>query len=55
MQRTNRRVTKKLAINPETIRTLGRVELACVAGGDTGDPCVVAKPFATPSKDAACG
>lgn len=49
-------MTKKLTISRETVRALARVELAGVAGGvDTGDPCVVAKPFAAPSKDAPCG
>jgi hypothetical protein len=55
MKRPDRRMTEKLPISRETVRALTRIELAGVAGADTGDPCVVAKPFAIPSKDAACG
>ena len=57
MKRSDRRLTKKLTINRETIRALARVELAEVAGAlaDTADPCIVAKPLATASNGTHCG
>jgi hypothetical protein len=57
MRKIDRRLTTKLTLNSETVRTLMRGELTKVVGGlpDSHDPCVVAMPIVTPTKAAPCG
>jgi hypothetical protein len=57
MRKIERRLTTKLTLNSETVRTLMRGELMKVAGGlaDSHDPCIVAKPLVVPTNAAPCG
>lgn len=70
MRKSERRLTKKLMLNSETVRTLARRELTKVAGGvedshetcvakvllvDSHDPCTAKMPLAPPVSAAPCG
>ena len=59
MRKPERRLTKKLTLARETIRTLARAELAAVAGGDalfdSTDPCTGFKQLVAASNAAPCG
>jgi hypothetical protein len=58
MRKPDRRLTRKLALNREIVRTLTRVELAAVGGGDaladSTDPCTWVKRVVVPS-NVPCG
>ena len=70
MRKSERRLTKKLMLNSETVRTLARRELAKVVGGledshdtcvakvllvDSHDPCTAKMPLAPSASAAPCG
>jgi hypothetical protein len=68
MRKSERRLTKKLMLNSETVRTLARRELTTMAGGledshdtcvakvlDSHDPCTAKMPLAPSASAAACG
>jgi hypothetical protein len=59
MRKPERRLTKKLALARETIRTLARAELAAAAGGDalfdSTDPCTGFKQLVAALNAAPCG
>ena len=68
MRKSERRLTKKLMLNSETVRTLARRELTKVAGGlevshdtcvakvlDSHDPCTAKMPLAPSASAAAYG
>jgi hypothetical protein len=59
MRKIERRLTTKLTLNTETVRTLMRGELTKVVGrgdlADSHDPCTVAMPQVAPTKAAPCG
>ena len=59
MRKPERRLTKKLTLARETIRTLARAELAAAAGGDalldSTDPCTLVRQLVAASNAAPCG
>jgi hypothetical protein len=57
MRKSERRLTKKLTLNSETVRTLARGELTQVAGGleDSHETCVAKVVLANPASAAPCG
>jgi hypothetical protein len=57
MRKSERRLTRKLTLNSETVRMLARGELTKVAGGleDSHDTCVAQVLLANPTSVVPCG